>query len=60
MGQSAMGRTEQEIDAMAQDVPEVVRANRCGLCLWAGCECRKGSMFNELGPKDCDAYTYYD
>ena len=53
-------------------VPEAVRTSDygCPNCLWAGCECRRGSLYKEgRAPRECGkdwqkpfcvAYVYYD
>lgn len=61
MGQSAIGMTEEQVNDAAQKVPDEVRSVCCSVCLWAGCECRKGSLLNLNETEDfCDAYSYYD
>lgn len=59
MGQSAIGMSYEELSEIAQVVPATIRVKQCSVCLWAGCECRKGSMLNQ-GWDHCTAYTYYD
>ncbi len=49
-------------------VPKEVRCSDygCANCLWAGAECKLGSMYRPIVDIDakekvsCDAYTYYD
>lgn len=48
MSTNAMGiHDEAQLASIAQDVPEIVRRNDCYNCLLGGCECRKGSMYEE-------------
>jgi hypothetical protein len=57
-----------ELAKIARDVPDSVRhaASGCNTCLWAGCECRKGSMYERQDdPKrgrsvPCASWAYYD
>lgn len=61
MGTSAMGiYDDAELAKIAQDVPATVRSKQCSLCLWAGVECQRGSLFGIDTDKLCKAYTYYD
>lgn len=61
MGTSAIGiQDEAELAKIAQEVPEAIRTSWCVYCLWASCECRKGSLLSTDDDKDCKAYTYYD
>jgi len=53
--------TEEQINDAAQRVPDEVYAAECSICLWAGCECRKGTLLNLGETGDfCKAYAYYD
>lgn len=62
MGQSAIGIIDEtELAEMAQDVPAEIKSKQCSLCLWAGVECRSGSLLgNTEDHLDCKAYTYYN
>ena len=56
---------EKELRAIAQDVPALVRRDDCSTCLWASCECKRGSMYEpNPGAKGrevkCKAWSYYD
>jgi len=63
MGTNALGITDAgELAKIAQEVPQEVRSNWCGYCLWASAECQKGSLYgvDENDAKVCRAYAYYD
>ena len=61
MGKSAIGIIdESELDEIAQKVPYDIKRVQCCLCLWAGCECRRGSLLSTDDDKVCKAYTFYD
>jgi len=45
-------------------VPASVRGSQfgCRNCLWSGCECTSGSLYQPKNDTDseCKVYTYYD
>jgi hypothetical protein len=59
MAKPAIGLSDAEIDAIAQEVPDVVRVKQCNVCLWAGRECRKGcGLILNTERNECITYTY--
>ena len=61
MGTNAIGIYDaDELAKIAQEVPADVKSKQCNLCLWAGAECQKGSLFTPDADKLCVGYTYYD
>lgn len=63
-----------EVAKIAKTVPSIVRRNDCNTRLWASCECKSGSLYEErdvaahgqrLSSRDgtyagCKAWAYYD
>jgi len=53
-----------EVDPNAPKFTRVPGRFGCSTCLWAGIECKNGSMFQKSNTSDksspCDGYTYYD
>jgi len=50
------------VESALNPVPASVRNSQfgCRNCLWASCECQKGSGYKPNDKGECQGYTYYD